>query len=160
MITQSRETGSTLQEMVVFDAQGTLIDVSSARHLVECEKPDFDAFHLATADCPPHQWVVDETHKQHADGKVVGVFTGMNEKFRPHLVTWLRRHDVPFDLLLMRPNRDFRKDFIVKTEMLRDVRLRGFVVTHAWDDNPQILDMWEHEKVPYTVVPGWTGGKK
>lgn len=146
-----------MHEAAIFDVQGTLIDVSSVRHLVECEKPDFNAFHLATGGCPPHQWVVDETRRQHADDRIVVVMTGMNEKFRPIVTTWLRRHDVPFDLLLMRGNRDFRKDFIVKAEMLRDIQLRGFVAVHAWDDNPQVTDLWESRNIPVTVVPGWTG---
>lgn len=154
-----RSKGLTMTEAHVYDVQGTLIDVSSARHLVECAKPDFDAFHVATGDCPPNQDIVDEAKRSHIAQKVVIVMTGMNEKFRPLVVAWMRRHEVPFDLLMMRPNRDFRKDFIVKAEMLQEARLRGFVVTHAWDDNPQIVDLWKRENIPVTVVPGWTGTK-
>jgi hypothetical protein len=152
-----RPKGISMTEAVVFDVQGTLIDVSSIRHMVECDKPDFDGFHSVTGICPPHQDVVDEARRQHVAGKVIIVMTGMNEKFRGTVVTWLNRHNVPFSLLLMRGNRDFRKDFIVKAEMLKAARLRGFSVTHAWDDNPQIIDLWKNENIPVTVVPGWTG---
>jgi len=152
-----RPKGLSMVEAHVYDVQGTLINVSSVRHLVECDKPDFDAFHEATGSCPPNQDIVDEAKRSHLAQKVVVVMTGMNEKYRGLVATWLHRHEVPFDLLLMRPNKDFRKDFVVKAEMLREVRLRGFVVTHAWDDNPQIVDLWQNEKIPVTVVPGWTG---
>lgn len=150
----------TSHEVTIFDVQGTLIDVTSVRHLVECAKPDFDAFHIATCECPPHQWVVDEARLQHANDKVVAILTGMNGRFRPHLLTWLNRHDVPFDILMMRPDDDFRKDFMVKREMLEMLREQGLIATHAWDDNPRIIDLWKHEKIPFTVVPGWTGGKR
>lgn len=156
MTSASHSEGLDVTEAHVYDVQGTLIDVSSVRHLVEGAKPDFDAFHVATSSCPAHWDVVNETRQSRAAQKVVVVMTGMNEKFRPLVVAWLCRYGVPFDLLLMRPDRDFRKDFIVKREMLQEVRLRGFTVTHAWDDNPQIVDMWRHENVPVTVVPGWT----
>lgn len=148
-----------MTEAVIFDLQGTLVNVSSVRHLVECDKPDFDAFHTATATCPAIWSVVDEAKRAHVAQKVVIVMTGMNEKFRAPMVKWLNSHEVPFSLLMMRPNRDFRKDFIVKREMLLEAQLRGFVVTHAWDDNPQIVDLWKRENIPVTVVPGWTGTK-
>jgi hypothetical protein len=157
MTLTSRTKGSSMVEAHVFDVQGTLIDVTSVRTLVECDKPDFDAFHEATGNCPANQDIVDASKRSHTAQKVVVVMTGMNEKFRGLVATWLYKHEVPFDLLLMRPNGDYRKDFVVKREMLKDVRLRGFVVTHAWDDNPQIIDLWKNEKIPVTVVPGWTG---
>lgn len=155
----SRPKGLTMTEAVIFDMQGTLCDVSSIRHLVENGKPDFDAFHVATGACPPIQWVVEDARQAQAANKIVIVMTGMNEKFRDLVVAWLTRHEVPFNLLMMRPNRDFRKDFVVKAERLHEARLRGFVVTHAWDDNPQIVDLWKRENIPVTVVPGWTGTK-
>lgn len=159
MISAPRPKGFAMKEAHVFDVQGTLIDVSSVRYLVECDKPDFDAFHEATANCPPHQVIVDGTKLSHAAKKVVIVMTGMDEKFRGLVTGWLYRHDVPFDLLMMRRNRDFRKDFMVKREMLLEARLRGFSVTHAWDDNPQIVDLWESEGIPVTIVPGRAGQK-
>lgn len=149
--------GDDMMEAVIFDMQGTLCDVSSIRHLVEQGKPDFDAFHAATGECPPFQWVVDEARKAHRAQKVVIVMTGMNEKFRDSVNAWLNCHEVPRNMLMMRPDRDFRKDFVVKLEMLEKVRRRGFDVTHAWDDNPQIVDLWKRENIPVTVVPGWTG---
>lgn len=159
MTLTQRPKGLSMTEAVIFDMQGTLCDVSSIRHLVERAKPDFDAFHVATGDCPSFQWVVDEAKKAHVAQKVVIVMTGMNEKFRGLVVAWLHRHEVPSSLLLMRPNRDFRKDFVVKREMLEEARLRGFSVTHAWDDNPQIVELWKRENIPVTIVPGWTGTK-
>jgi hypothetical protein len=157
MILTSRSKGFAVTEAVIFDLQGTLVDVTSVRHLVERDEPDFDSFHVETGTCPANQWVVDEAKKAHVDGKVVIVMTGMNEKFRGLMVSWLTRHEVPFDLLQMRENKDYRKDFVVKREMLKDVNLRGFTVTHAWDDNPQIIDLWRHKNIPVTVVPGWVG---
>lgn len=154
-----RPKGLIMTEAVIYDLQGTLIDVRSIRHLVERDKPDFDAFHKATADCPSNQDVVDAARRDHAAGRVVLCMTGMNEKYRTSMITWLGRHEVPFGLLQMRANRDFRKDFVVKREMLLDVRLRGFSVVHATDDNPAVLDLWKRENIPVTVVPGWTGTK-
>lgn len=47
-----------LPEAVVVDCDGTLVDVSGIRHLLT-GPGRFDAFHRASIDCPPHQWVVD-----------------------------------------------------------------------------------------------------
>lgn len=39
---------------VIFDMDGTLVDVSSVRHFVMDKPKDFDAFHAGTAGCPPN----------------------------------------------------------------------------------------------------------
>ena len=143
-------------EAVIFDVDGTLCDVRPIRHYVENGKRDFDAFHKASAHCLPHEDVVDAACDADREGKYVIVVTGRAEKFRRLTGMWLRYHDVLFDELHMRPDGDFRKDVVIKKEILDELRLR-FEIVHAWDDNPAIIELWESEEIPMTVVPGWTG---
>lgn len=146
-----------MKRAVIFDMDGTLCDVSSIRHLVEGPKRNFPVFHLASAHCPPHEWVVNEARKAHQDGYIVCILTGRMNEFRSLTTAWLKTHDVPFRWLLMRENGDFRKDVIIKEERLQFLQDTGYVVIHAWDDNPNIIALWESKGIPVTVVPGWTG---
>jgi Holliday junction resolvase len=56
----------------------------------------------------------------------------------------------------MRRKGDYRKDGIIKRELLGEMRADGFNVVRAWDDNPAVVAVWESEGIEVTVVPGWT----
>jgi hypothetical protein len=143
----------------IYDMQGTLADVRSIRHLVEGEKKDFDAFHYATAGCPPHQWVVDAMRKDFLAHICPLVLTGMNAKFKRVVDFWLADHDVPATLVMMRADGDFRKDVVVKREMY-DRLILHYDIIGAYDDNPNIVELWESLDLPTTVVPGWDTAPK
>lgn len=143
-------------EAVIFDVDGTLCDVRPIRHYVEGGNRDFDSFHKASAHCLPNDDVVEAARIANIEGKYVIVVTGRAEKFRRLTAMWMITHEIPFDELHMRPDHDFRKDVAVKKEILEELRQR-FTVTHAWDDNPSIIKLWEDEGIPVTVVPGWDG---
>lgn len=147
-----------LIDAVYFDFQGTLVDVRGIRHLLKDVPKRYDAFHWATASCQPISWVAAEARKAHAEGLAVLLGTGMNEKYRRVPSWWLADHDVHVDDLRMRGNDDFRKDFIVKNEMV-DRWQQRFRFVHAYDDNPAVIaHVWKARGIPHTTVPGWEEG--
>lgn len=141
----------------IFDVDGTLCDVRSVRHLVEGHRRLFDQFHLSSAGCPPHDWVVEAAHQAKSDGYRILVLTGRMNKWRNLTIMWLRYHEVPCDNLVMRADGDYRKDVVVKDEMWR-LLVDNFEVDEAWDDNPNIVELWRSKGIKVNVVPGWTGG--
>lgn len=147
-----------MKDVVIFDWQGTLVNVSGIRHLVvDTAKKNFAEFHLQTGNCPPIESTVRGVWDAVRDDKIVIVMSGCPDNFRETLAFWMMRHDVVANAVLMRRAGDWRKDVVIKAEMLAWVREQGFKVTHAWDDNPNILRLWADENIPTTVVPGWVG---
>lgn len=144
-----------LPEAVIFDVDGTLCDVRAVRHLID-GPGGFHAFHVASASCPPNQWVVDAAKEQHAAGRKVLIVTARAARYRHHTAMWLALHDVPSDAMYMRAHRDYRPDYEVKRDILQRIRTRYSPVA-AWDDNPAVLRLWSEEGIPTTVVPGWDG---
>lgn len=143
-----------LRDAEIFDMDGTLCDVRSIRHLID-GPGSFDAFHAASIDCPPHQWVVDKALEAHAAGRAVLIVTARKWKWRNLTAMWLALHEVPSDAMWMRGNNDPRKDFMVKQGILKQIR-QYYNPVHAYDDNPDVISgVWEREHIPYTVVPGW-----
>lgn len=142
-----------LRDAAIFDMDGTLCDVRSIRHLLK-GPGSFDAFHAASINCPPNQWVVDDAKQAHADGLAVLIVTARTHKWRNLTAMWLALHGVPSDAMWMRRNGDQRKDFLVKQGMLKQIR-QYYNPVHAWDDRPEVCDLWGRENIPYTVVPGW-----
>lgn len=143
------------RDAVLFDLDGTLCDVRSIRHHVTGTVKDFDAFHRASADCPPNQDVVEAARKARADGLGVLIVTGRAEKYRELSSLWLARHGVEFDAMWMRPDGDFRPDYVIKEEILQDIILSGWRPVEAHDDRPPVAEVWERHGIPVTLAPGW-----
>ena len=143
------------REAVIFDMDGTLCDVRGIRRLID-GPGSFHAFHTASVDCPPHRDVVDAAHAVHASGRAVLIVTARSVRYRPHTAMWLALHGVPSEAMWMRARGDGRPDRAVKRDILHRIRAR-FEPVHAYDDNPDVLDLWRSEGIPVTVVPGWDG---
>jgi FMN phosphatase YigB (HAD superfamily) len=139
---------------IIFDMDGTLVDVSSLRDYVTGKKKDFDAFHRLSVDCPPIYPILNAAVHLKAAGYWVLQVTARSEKYRPHTSWWLAEHKVPSDALYMRPDHDHRPDHEVKRDII-DRILSRYDIVHAYDDNPSIIKLWGEYAIPCTVVPGW-----
>lgn len=138
---------------MIWDMDGTLVDVTGIRHLARAK--EFDAFHEASEFCPPNRHVVEAARQSNAEGHINIICTGRMERHRAMSRRWLKAHGVPYAYLWMRPDGDFRKDFLVKRDMLLSARI-AFDVVGVWDDRPSVIEMWESHGIPVTLVPGWT----
>lgn len=136
---------------------GTLCDVSSIRHLVNPRpggRKNFDAFHSASIDCPPHAQVVELLGDCRSRGLQIWIVTARQRRWWWHTTLWLSDNGIDYDELLMRRNDDARKDVKVKADMLAMIE-RKHVVELAVDDNPSIIELWESRGIPVVTVPGW-----
>jgi hypothetical protein len=97
---------------------------------------------------------VDAAREAHARGRAVLVMTGRDRRWERLTAMWLALHDVPSAGLWMRGRGDYRPDYVIKRELLRSVRQR-YNVLRAWDDNPNVIRLWNEEDIPVEVVPGY-----
>lgn len=128
---------------VIVDLDGTLVDVEEILHHVDGQERDFHAFHAASADSPARPEVVEAVRAAHAAGRAVLVVTSREFVWRDLSLDWLRDHDVPHDQLVMRVVGDYRADHVVKAEMLDELEADGYVVEQAWEDSPDVAELWE-----------------
>jgi FMN phosphatase YigB (HAD superfamily) len=144
------------QQAAIFDVDGTLADVTGVRHYVlnDPRRKNFDAFHAAASFVPAHAHVVELAQQQRAARRAIVVVTARSERWRYRTATWLQKHEVPHDHLLMRRNGDQRKDVEVKREILAKIR-EHYDVVLAVDDNPSVIALWESEGISVKRVPGW-----
>lgn len=138
----------------IFDADGTLWNVDGIRHYVTPPRSNFHAFHMASIFCPPNPEVVAKVHEAVEQGLVPLLVTARMAKYRQVTQRWLERHEIPITSIWMRANRDYRKDAIVKREILGKIRLQ-YDPVEATDDNPEVVEVWEDEGLVTHVVPGW-----
>jgi hypothetical protein len=142
-------------QWVIFDLDGTLADIKHRLHyinrpepkmlehdtLVDDWKPDWNAFNAA-CEQDDYKWRIGAlltTFKQ--IGRSIAIFTGRDETYRAHTERWLKNKGIEYDLLKMRPAKDYRSDTIVKLEMFQ----QHFVPSDIWmvvDDRDKVVEMW------------------
>lgn len=133
---------------------GTLADVRSIRHHIMGGNRNFDAFHSESIDAPAHDHVVSMVHKAVEDGHDILIVTARMAKWRNHTAMWLAMHGVPSHALFMRGDDDHRKDYLVKKDILDKIN-QTWNVVHAVDDNPAVIQLWEDNGIPTTIIEGW-----
>lgn len=83
------------------------------------------------------------------------IVSGRGEEARDDTKTWLHRHGVPFNALLLRAEGDFRADQVIKKEILDHLRAQGFEVEGVIDDRAKVVEMWREEGLTcLQVAPG------
>lgn len=143
-----------MRPAVIFDVDGTLVDVSSVRHHVMQSPKRFDLFHGEAIDCPPHPEAVELTHAAREAGRAVLIVTARREAWRFHTLLWLHEQGIEHDDIYMRGDRDHRKDYDVKADILAMIR-RRYDVRLAVDDNPAVIRLWREHGIPTITIPGW-----
>jgi phosphoglycolate phosphatase-like HAD superfamily hydrolase len=142
-----------MRDAVIFDLDGTLCDTSAIVHLVEGDdEKDFAAFHAASADAPPNEDVVAAAREQAAQGRAILVVTSREFIWRDLSLDWLVEHEIPFDGLYMRIVGDYRKDVVVKKDILQQITDDGFSVLAAWDDKESVIELWRENGIDVHVV--------
>ena len=139
-------------DAVIFDMDGTLVDVSPVRHYVEGDSRNFRAFHEASRFCPPRPDVLAIMRHPMNAGRAVVIVTARDARFERVTRDWLARNGISFDALFMRPWGDQRRDTEVKNDIHAAIIAAGFEPTLAVDDRADIAAVWESHGIPTILV--------
>lgn len=142
----------------IYDVDGTLANVDPYIHLVRGPNKDYDAFHEASLGALPYFEVLAMLNNTLADGYHILIVTSRMEKWRGLTSLWLAKNKVTSHALFMRPNSDFRPDYEVKKDILDKIS-KHWDVIHAVDDNPNVIRLWEDNKISTTKIGTWDGVK-
>ena len=74
---------------------------------------NYEAFNAAAIDDQPIEAVCDLV-RHPPDWVTVVIMTARDASFRAETAEWLNQNDIPFDQLLMRPEYDIRRDYVIK----------------------------------------------
>ncbi len=134
--------------VALFDLDGTLADNSHRQALLLNGKKDWDAFFEAQTDDIPNEAVV-ALYKALCVSRnfTMVVVTARPESYRSASELWFKRHGIPLDRLIMRPDGDRRSDEIIKREILDTLRLEGLAPLFVVDDRTSVVKMWRSEGI-------------
>ncbi len=132
-----------MKKFVIFDLDGTLINVNSITHLADSQ--EWDAFHDASMDCPPFEAMVEYArHIQQLKTIGIIIVTAKSERLRARTMNWLSMQGIIPDVLLMRPNKDFRPSVELKPQLLQEQLGEDWKdqVLFTIEDRDKVVDAW------------------
>jgi predicted kinase len=131
-------------QAVIFDLDGTLFDVDHRLHHLEGETKDWSGFfgdmHLDSV-IEPIAMLVRVLHK--AGVAILFVTARPSDgDYRQVTMDTCALHDLPFHKLYMRRGGDFRRDDLVKADLLKEALDDGYEPILAIDDKTNVTEMW------------------
>lgn len=141
------------KKIVILDLDGTVADCSHRLHFIEGYNRDYQAFYDGIPDDEPIKHVIDLVRALHQSGEyLILSVTGRPITHLRETQVWLTKEFIPFDALFMRPEGDFRKDYVVKKEILDMIREQFGEPAFALDDRSSVVKMWRDNGVPCLQV--------
>ncbi len=131
------------RDIVIFDIDGTLADVSERIHHLKKKPKDWDAFFAGMAQDQALESMVRLCNILHAAGLRIILCSGRNEAYRGETIAWLAEQGVNYHDLRLRSDGDRRNDAIVKREML--VGIDKSRVLFVVEDRSRVVEMWRAE---------------
>ena len=131
------------EEIVIFDIDGTLADVSERLHHIKKKPKDWDAFFRGIPQDKAIRSMVRLCNILYASGIRILLCTGRREKDRAETFKWLAQQGVNYHELILRPDGDRRSDVIVKREMLAG--LDRSKILFVVEDRSGVVEMWRSE---------------
>lgn len=135
--------------VVIFDVDGVLADAAGRQH--HLDQGDWRRFFDEVGEDP----LVEEVARLAdllVDDLVVVLVTGRPRRVQDATVAWLERHDLRWDLLIMRDFGDYAGVDRYKRDSLHRLRDLGYDVRLALDDDPKNHAMYVDEGVPCLYV--------
>jgi len=133
---------------VIFDLDGTLADIEHRRHFVSNNENNWSEFNDRMGEDVINKPIVDLYHTLWDSKKYdIIIVSGRSEAFRTVSEQWLVWNHIPFDRLIMRQATDYRKDALVKQDILNTLKAEGKDILFAVDDRQQVVDMWRRNGI-------------
>lgn len=130
-------------EIVIFDIDGTLADVSERIHHVRKKPKNWNAFFQGMAQDRAIHSMVRLCNTLYSSGIYIVLCSGRSEEHREQTVEWLARQGVNYRDLLLRRENDRRSDTEVKREMLAN--LDKSKILFVVEDRSRVVKMWRSE---------------
>jgi phosphoglycolate phosphatase-like HAD superfamily hydrolase len=131
------------EEIVIFDIDGTLADVSEHVHHLQKKPKNWKAFFRGMAQDKAIKSMVRLCNILYSSGVRIILCSGRSEEHRSETVKWLASQGIKYHELRLRRVGDRRSDVIVKREMLAGIDKTK--VLFVVEDRSRVVQMWRSE---------------
>ena len=133
------------KNIVIFDLDGTLANIDDRRE--KSMKPNgklnwdkFSSDELIKTDLPNIP-VIKTAKLFHQNGFKIYVLSGRSINTKRVTTQWLKKYDVPFDVLKMREKNDNTPDEVIKKEYVVKLAILDNIFL-IFDDREKVVKMW------------------
>lgn len=136
------------KKVILFDIDGTVADLSHRLHYVTNGAHDWDNFNKnIPLDTPIEETIFLNSILKSSVHPTVGIIfaSGRSEDEREMTEKQLADFKCHYDKLYMRPAGDRRADYIIKKEILQQIRDDGYEPYIVIDDRSSVVEMWRKE---------------
>jgi len=152
------------KDVVIFDLDGTLALIDDRRALATKDngKMDWDVFFdpVNISLDLPNLPVIKMAKTLHDQGFNIVIFSGRSKATKDATAKWLDKHDVPFNVMKMRPTGHpwaFMPDDKLKQHWLDSIfpGLDKDRILTVFDDRDKVVNMWRDNGLTcFQVAPG------
>lgn len=132
----------TLPDAIIVDVDGTIAEMNG--------RGPFE-WHRVGEDLP-RLFVIDMVVNYHRQGYKIVIVSGRSDECKAETLEWLNYHMVPFHELHMRKQGDFRRDSVIKEEILWTSLAHKYNIVAAIDDRPMMIRAWHELKIPNVIA--------
>lgn len=130
----------------IFDIDGVLANNLHRVSLMHQKRYDEYYGPVVLNDKPIIDYI--ETLEEYSrQGYFISLWTARNEVCRHYTLEWLRKINIPFNELRMRPSSDHRKASIIKSEWLSEELSLGNKPNIAFDDDPANVENYQSHDI-------------
>lgn len=136
---------------VVFDVDGVISNANGRQHFVAGESRDWKGFFAACGD----DELIQETARLMSllsSEVTVILLTARPISVQQTTVDWFDRQGLDWDLLIMRASGDYTASLAFKQQAVRRLKVMGFELVLAFEDDRKNLEMFQNENVPCMYV--------
>jgi hypothetical protein len=127
---------------LIVDIDGTLSNNEErAQMYLNKEPKDWVHYYGDLENDKLMEWCYELVLAMHQTHAII-LLTGREEKYREVTIRWLMAKEVPYTVLLMRPEGDYRQDFEIKREVYEESIKPYYDIMFCIDDRKQVVDMW------------------
>jgi len=140
-----------LKKTVLIDIDHTLSDAAWRDQWLG----QWDVYHSLADQDKPIQDMVDMVRALYATHFIPVGLTARPERWRKPTMEWLIRHDIHFEELLMRPDKDFRPTAEMKLDLVKN-RYPNMKeeIAFIMDDREDVLALFKAEGVHCLLIYG------
>lgn len=135
------ENDRSLPKSIIVDIDGTVADNPIIDNgFMERPQREFSDYTKNIMKDTPIQQVIDNVNFYHDNGVRVIIITGRDEVSYDFNVQWFKDHGMNWDEMYCRGHDDYRDDWQVKDDFIRDHVENKYHVMAVFDDRQQVVD--------------------
>lgn len=123
---------SSKDKAILVDIDGTIAHITNQRSYY-----DYDERVLTDT---PDKTIIDIVNMYKKNGYTIIVMSGREDKCYDYTKQWLNEHNVSYDFMYMRKEKDTRPDWIVKDELVREHIENKYYIEFCLDDRNQVVN--------------------